>query len=175
MFTLLVGMVVIFSAILIPSIWFFLPLSFDGAMGMRFANKNVIDIPGDVLYNLNVLNYQSDVRNISIELARGCNGEEVCIFHSIYSHLQSFDYIPSPSVSRTDNPLFTLEKRGGDCKNLAVTLCSMIRSVGMSCYASSSYKEMHVVAVATVNNTLIKVDLTSPKWKIINNTGEIWT
>ena len=127
----------------------------------------------NIYYNVKIGRHQKDVRDLAINITRGCNNSEGCYFWMIYHYLEEFDYV-YPEEGTVYSPLETIRTKSGDCKNMVVTFCSMMRSVGQDCYWSINREESHIVALTYVHDKLKVVDLASDFTMEVDEPNEYW-
>lgn len=136
----------------------------------QIGKENII---GDLYFNFKISQNQKELKEVTINLTRGCRNDEACYFFMIYDFLVDFDYIKSEE-GLVYSPKEILDIRAGDCKNMVVIFCSMMRNVGQDCYWSSSDEFNHIIALTKVNQELVAVDLASDFWMPINTTDDYW-
>lgn len=156
-------------AIIFPAVIFFC-----SKFALLTINDHSIE---SMKYNMEISYYQNSVRTLTVDLIRGCGSNEDCIFWEIYSFLEDFDYIPS-EFGVVYPPLETIKMRGGDCKNLVVTACAMMRSVGQDCRWSISEVNdagmRHIIGLTQLRGGLMAFDLTVPTTMIVETPDDYW-
>lgn len=168
-----------FGVTILVFLLFFAPISIDNIGDVSYENQDGKQIMQDTYYNIQIMRYQDDVRDITVELVRGCRSNQSCYFMRVFDYLSEFDYVYSPSGMRVESPLNTIKTNSYDCKTAVVIFCSMMRSIGITCYPSISQIRPdvnHIIAIMEIDNSKIIVELTlnPPDWTYVNDTQEIW-
>ena len=133
------------------------------------TNDKAID-PSQFEYDLkfNVISkmYASEMRPVTLNITRGCEGNRKCYLDNIYNYMNNFNYI-FPEKGKIYTPQKIIKEKAGDCKWLSTTFCSLMISVGQDCLIISS--EKHSKVITQTQNNIYEVDLTVPYIKILQN------
>ncbi len=102
-----------------------------------------------------------ELRELAINLTRGCGTNTYCSALYVYLAMNDFNYIYSGvSGMRTYQPIDTFRNRAGDCSNLAYTYASILHQIGIEVYVKCESDHCWNI-VQTTKGTYI-VDLTKP-------------
>ena len=100
------------------------------------------------------------LRSYAINLTRNCGSDEYCYMTNIFYHMGGFDYIYSGNNKlAVYNPKDTIMFKAGDCKNLAVTYCSLLYNIGVDCDIKTGNN--HAWNEIKIENKTYSLDLTS--------------
>ena len=108
-----------------------------------------VDYP---IYQANELRYDhfaeshsSELREIAIDIGRGCRSDAYCWAESFYYNLSGIEYVYTGKNDRLYDPLFTYETMTGDCKQGTILFVALMKSVGFD--AETKCAAHHCVAL----------------------------
>ena len=141
-----------------------------GISGQQYGENNPVF---DIIYNVRVATSQEPVRDLAINLTRECNSDHYCYMMNLYNYVKEFDYV-YPEVGIIYPVEETIRTKSGDCKNMVVLYCSLMRSVGQECYWSINLEAEHIIATTHIDETLYIIDPASDFIMPKNSTEEFW-
>jgi transglutaminase-like putative cysteine protease len=120
-----------------------------------------------------------EIREVALNLTAECDGGySLCYAQQIYYNLITLRYVPVSKYKIIYNPIYTLDS-GGDCKNTAILVTSLMHSLGFE--ADVVCNTEHCVTKVPLKNTWDKeynryviVDLAYSEFEIFNSTQDFW-
>ena len=138
-------------------------------LSFEFRNEGPIGFMEDVYYNYQISKYQHDMRNFTINIVRDCIDDldlykkgtyHMCYLDKVYKYIKKNVKYISVEDGVIYPPMYTIGTGVADCKNYIVTVCSMLRSVGVTCYWKLDLEEGHVYNLVYIEHKgTFKMDL----------------
>jgi len=89
-----------------------------------------------------------DLKLLMVDSVMGCGDDEECIIFGLAHELNNItSYVPQ-GFNKLQNPLNSLELKGGDCEDLSVLLVGALRQFGVSSFVDCNTKFHHCIVVA---------------------------
>ena len=127
-------------------------------------------------------NSEDELRNITVDLVRGCASDSFCGASRVYDNVSGIDYVLTSFYEKDGmyDALEVYEAQAGECRNVAMMYSSMLRTVGFDSYVDCSIDEEHCVSVVPYvvqgqyKRLKAVVDLTVPLVVILEDDEDVW-
>lgn len=97
--------------------------------------------------------YDMELRDVALNLTPNCTGGySECYIRSIYTGLEGLRYVPTSKYRILYHPLYVYNN-GGDCRNTAILVVSLMRSLGFDAEVECNVNYGHCVAVVPLKNS----------------------